>query len=146
EHVLHGGEWRWLSFVTKGERREALRAPKTRTLLDAVPRLMTGVPFGFAFYSSLQPGAEIAPHTAPMNLRLRVHIALRVPPGDCALRVAGETHTWRPSEALVFDDAYVHSAWNRTDQERVLLLFDVWHPDLKDDEIAAITDMFRRAA
>mgnify|MGYP003386728315 CR=1 FL=1 len=35
--------------------------------------------------------------------------------------------------------------WNNTDQERVVLLFDIWHPDLDSDEITAVTDMFSYA-
>ena len=69
---------------------------------------MTGVPFGHAFYSALGAGAEIKPHTAPMNLRLRVHVPLMVPEGDVGMRLAGEALTWRRGEALVFDDSFVH--------------------------------------
>ena len=57
-----------------------------------------------------------------------------------------EALAWRRGEALVFDDSFVHETWNRTAADRVVLLFDVWHPDLDDDEIGAIVDMFRRAA
>ena len=59
---------------------------------------------------------------------------------------AGEALTWRRGEALVFDDSYVHETWNRTAADRVVLLFDVWHPGLGDDEVGAVVDMFRRAA
>lgn len=41
---------------------------------------MAGTPFSFAFFSTLHPGAEIAAHTAPSNLRLRCHLPLIVPP------------------------------------------------------------------
>ena len=37
------------------------------------------------------------------------------------------------------------TVWNRTDQERVVLLFDLWHPDLQPSEIAALEDMFAYA-
>ena len=37
------------------------------------------------------------------------------------------------------------TVWNRTDQERVVLLFDLWHPDLLPSEIAALVDMFAYA-
>lgn len=35
--------------------------------------------------------------------------------------------------------------WNKTNEERVILLFDMWHPDLHEDEIEAIQDMFEEA-
>ena len=151
EHSLHEGTWDWHSFVDKGERRGAMaeRAPKTAALLESVPRLMTGVPFGFAFFSSLRPDSQIAPHSSPMNLRLRVHVPLRLPPdgasGECSMGLAEDCLQWRLGEAIVFDDSFVHATWNRTDHDRVVLLFDVWHPELADDEVFAITSMFGRA-
>ena len=145
---LHGGRWDWLSYVDRGAVKPSFvaEAPVAAWLLRGVPRLMTGVPFGHAFYSALGAGAEIQPHTAPMNLRLRVHVPLSVPAGDVGMRLAGEEVRWKRGEALVFDDSYVHETWNRTAADRVVLLFDVWHPDLGDDEIEAVVEMFRRAA
>jgi aspartyl/asparaginyl beta-hydroxylase (cupin superfamily) len=32
--------------------------------------------------------------------------------------------------------------WNNTDAERVILLLDIWHPELTLHERAAIMDMF----
>ena len=34
---------------------------------------------------------------------------------------------------MVFDDCYDHEVWNKTDGERVLLLFDLWHPELAEE-------------
>ena len=33
--------------------------------------------------------------------------------------------------ALIFDDAFEHEVFNDTAAERAVLLFDVWHPELK---------------
>mgnify|MGYP006144286501 CR=1 FL=1 len=79
------------------------------------------------------------------QLRLRVHLPLKVPAGSsdaCALRVADEARQWEVGRALIFDDAFEHEVWNETDESRVVLLFDLWHPDLSGDEIAAIQAMF----
>ena len=158
---LHrGGDWHWASFIARGERREPMweRCPQTAAALAGVPGLMEGMPFAFAFFSTLQPGARIAAHTSPCNLRVRVHLPLVVPPADgtdgaarCAMRVADETRPWEPGRALIFDDAFEHEVFNDTAAERAVLLFDVWHPELTADEIAAIQAMFdeverRRAA
>lgn len=144
EHALHGGDWNWLSYVDKGAKVPSFanEAPIASLLLDHVPRLMTDSPFGFAFYSSLGGGAEIQPHCSPMNLRLRVHVPLIVPEGDCGLGLAGHDVRWRKGQAIVFDDSFVHFAWNKTETERVVMLFDAWHPELHDEEIAAIKEMF----
>jgi aspartate beta-hydroxylase len=61
------------------------------------------------------------------------------------MEVGGELVRWRVGEPVFFDDTFEHHVWNRTNQERVVLLFDVWHPELADDEIDAIKDMFNHA-
>ena len=124
----------------------AREAPVAARLWDAVPRLMTGVPFGHAFYSALGAGAEIKPHTAPMNLRLRVHVPLMVPEGDVGMRLAGEALTWRRGEALVFDDSFVHETAepDRGGPRRPALRRG--HPDLGDDEVGAVVETAGRRA
>jgi aspartyl/asparaginyl beta-hydroxylase (cupin superfamily) len=107
--------------------------------------------------------AGIAPHYGPCNIRVRVHLPLQVPSGTAAppsaaggqasgatlpplgITVAGETRTWVEGEPLVFDDTYEHSTWNATSGERVVLLFDLWHPDLSAAEVGAVVDMFEGA-
>lgn len=49
------------------------------------------------------------------------------------------------AQALFFDDTYEHEVFNKTDEERVVLLFDLWHPELTADEIDAIDGMFAYA-
>ena len=43
-------------------------------------------------------------------------------------------------------DAYDHEVWHDGAQgERVILLFDVWHPDLVAGERQSLIDMFQSA-
>ena len=43
----------------------------------------------------------------------------------------------------MFDDTYEHEALNLSKTEsRVVLLVDVWHPDLESEEREAIRNMF----
>lgn len=36
-------------------------------------------------------------------------------------------------QVVVFDDSFEHEAWNRHDSmSRLVLVFDLWHPDLSD--------------
>ena len=146
---LHEGpvEWHWSTLIDRGKRRDDMweRCPQTAAALQAVPGLCEGdMPFAFAFFSTLQPHCRIAAHTAPSNLRVRVHLPLLVPePEKCGMRVAGETRHWVPGECLIFDDAFEHEVWNDSAQERAVLLFDLWHWELRPDEIDAIQAMFR---
>ena len=96
----------------------------THAPLNAVPNRAP-----VAFFSALKPGTHIPPHHGATNTRLTVHLPLIIPP-DCALRVGGETHVWKPGELVLFDDTIQHEAWNFSDQLRVVLIFDIWHPML----------------
>ncbi len=62
-------------------------------------------------------------------------------PRDCALNVGGEIHVWQEGKVVVFDDTYEHEAWNRSEDTRVVLIFDLWNPYLTESEQAAVTDV-----
>jgi aspartyl/asparaginyl beta-hydroxylase (cupin superfamily) len=95
-----------------------------------------------AFFSSLEPHVRIPPHTGSTNVRLIVHLPLIVP-GQCFFRVANETREWQFAKAWVFDDSIEHEAWNDSDRQRVILIFDVWNPYLSDAERELICEMQR---
>jgi hypothetical protein len=91
-----------------------------------------------AFVSSLLPGAEIPPHYGISNIKLTVHIPLHVNVSSW-LRAGNEQFSWSvDSQVMIFDDSFLHSAANHGDSRRDVLIFDVWHPDLTDDEKSAI--------
>lgn len=95
------------------------RCPLTASLVaQHVPR------HGAAGFSVLRAGTRIQPHRGFPGEYLRCHLALKVPGGDCGLKVAGETRRWREGEVLVFDDRVDHEAWNDAPAERVVLLLD----------------------
>jgi aspartyl/asparaginyl beta-hydroxylase (cupin superfamily) len=89
------------------------------------------------FFSRLKPGAHIPPHFGLTNTRLTTHLPISVPDG-CAIRVGEETHDWSEGRIVAFDDSFEHEAWNRSQRDRVVLIFEVHHPDLSGDERAAI--------
>ena len=74
------------------------------------------------------------------NTRLVAHLPLIVP-RNCALKVGGKEHTWVEGEVVVFDDTFEHEAWNRSDQTRVVLIFDIWNPFLTEVEQLALTQL-----
>ena len=87
-----------------------------------------------AMVSIIGPGAHIKAHCGLHNFRWTAHLGIDVPDGDCAFRVGDETRHWQNGRCLLFDDSFEHEAWNRTAQRRVVLLFDLWHPELTDIE------------
>jgi aspartyl/asparaginyl beta-hydroxylase (cupin superfamily) len=82
-----------------------------------------------AMFSCLDPHTVIPAHTGETNTRLIVHLPLVVPAG-CSFRVGNETREWRYGKAFVFDDSIEHEARNEGDELRVVLIFDVWNPQL----------------
>jgi|TARA_B100000524_G_scaffold319586_2_gene199588 aspartyl/asparaginyl beta-hydroxylase (cupin superfamily) len=87
---LHtGGEWHWASLVDRGEPQKGMleQCPETAAALTSIPDLCVGdMPFAFAFFSTLRPQCRIAAHTAPSNLRVRVHLPLIVPEPEVRAR------------------------------------------------------------
>lgn len=135
--------WSALHLWKEGERVEeaCARAPKTAAIVERLP--LAGIP-GRAptvFFSVLEAGKHIPPHTGVTNVRAIIHLPLIVPPG-CAFRVGGETREWHEGQAFAFDDTIEHEAWNPSDQDRAILILDCWNPHLSEHERAMICDMF----
>ena len=120
----------------------APRCPVTIEVLAGCPQPLQAGRTPTAMFSLLKPGTHIPPHTGVTNARLVTHLPLIIPPG-CGFRVGNDTRTWIPGKAWVFDDTIEHEAWNRSDQLRVVLIFDVWHPDLTAAERFMISEMAR---
>lgn len=114
------------------------QCPRTFQLLDKLPLARLEGLAPEAFFSILRPGAHIQPHHGISNAKLAVHLPLIVPDG-CAIRAGEETREWTPGKCLIFDDSFEHEAWNRGAADRVVLIFEVWHPDLAPHEAEALT-------
>lgn len=134
-----GAHYFWKDGVEITE--NSVHCPRTMAALAAAPIPVIQERSPMALYSVLEPGTHIAPHYGMLNTRLICHIPLVLPP-DCALRVGAETRPWRDGEALIFDDSFEHEAWNRSDQRRVILLFEIWRPEISETEQSALTTIF----
>ncbi len=98
--------------------------PETWRVCQNIPGLIT------VMFSILEPGKHLPPHRGPYNGVLRLHLGLIVPePRErLGIRVEKEIYRWREGEAVIFDDAYEHEAWNRTPHTRVVLFVDFIKP------------------
>jgi aspartyl/asparaginyl beta-hydroxylase (cupin superfamily) len=111
----------------------AQRCPKTLAALAEVPLARIAGRTPSILFSRLAPGTRIPPHTGFLNTRLICHLPLIVPPG-CFFRVGNEQREWRKGAAWAFDDTIEHEAWNGSSQQRIVLIFDVWRPELTAQE------------
>ena len=47
---------------------------------------------------------------------------------DCYINVDGENYSWRDGEGVMFDETFIHAAYNNTDKDRIILFCDVERP------------------
>ncbi|MFC4159174.1 aspartyl/asparaginyl beta-hydroxylase domain-containing protein [Chitinimonas lacunae] len=122
--VKHTNSWRALCLYLYGQRlsHQENFLPHTHAALQKIPGLKT------AFLSILQPGTSIKPHRGPYNGVLRYHLGVSIPAGDCAIVVDEQQRGWANGKSLIFDDSYVHKAWNHTEETRVVLFVDFLRP------------------
>lgn len=115
--------------------------PKTMAALREVPlpHITTRAPS--ILFSLLKRGARIAPHHGMINTRLIGHLPLVVPP-NCGFRCGNEVREWEPGKLLIFDDTIEHEAWNDSEEDRVILIFDIWRPELTEAERKAVAAIF----
>ncbi len=141
--LLNNTDWSAYYLWRNGEpvAAHAAHCPRTLAALQDVPMPRIPGRSPNVLFSQLRPGAHIPPHHGFVNTRLIVHLPLVVPPG-CHFRVGNETRSWAYGKAWAFDDTIEHEAWNTSDQTRVVLLFEVWRPELTPQERALVTTLF----
>jgi aspartyl/asparaginyl beta-hydroxylase (cupin superfamily) len=133
--LLDNLDWSAFYLINNGAliAEAARRCPRTLAALEGVPLSDAPGSMPSVLFSLLRPRVRIPPHTGHTNARLICHLPLIVP-GNGALRVGNETRAWTEGEALIFDDSIEHEAWNDSDEVRVVLLFDIWRPELTMEE------------
>ena len=116
----------------------AARCPQTMAALQGAPLSRIRGRSPQIMFSQLKAGAHIRPHHGFVNTRLICHVPLIVP-GGCRFRVGNEVRTWERGKAWVFDDTIEHEAQNTSDRPRVVLIFDIWRPELSGEERELVT-------
>ncbi len=142
--LLDNADWSTCYLTDQGQpiaERVAL-APVTFTAIDSqVPLCRIGTRAPSIMFSLLRPRSRIPAHTGMINTRFVCHLPLVVPPG-CGFRVGPETREWHDGQLMVFDDSVEHEAWNDSDKNRLVLIFDVWRPELSDEERRQVQALF----
>ncbi len=142
EKLVRMSNWTALFLVKEGAPTGyAGRCPITLRCLEAAPLMRMETRAPNVLFSQLLPGAHIRPHTGFINARLICHLPLIVPEG-CALRVGNQERPWVRGKICVFDDTIEHEAWNRGTSRRIVLIFDVWRPELSDEERLLVKTLF----
>ena len=77
-------------------------------------------------YSAIDPKSHIPRHTGPENVDakfIRIHVPLIIPEGNIWFECEGEDIDW--TDIWGFNNQYSHSAYNRSDKRRLILLIDI---------------------
>ena len=134
-------DWSAVHFYNSGQPdpRVLELFPKTAAILERVPLFrLDGRPLE-ALFSILKPGTHIPPHFGMSNTQLTVHLPLVVPEA-CSLTVNGERRPTEAGKCLLFDDSYSHEAENQSREVRVVLIFEISHPELSAPELLAVEE------
>lgn len=137
--------WSSIHLVRGGKPDASLleQLPETAALLQRAPLAQLPPHAPEAFVSRLQPGVELPSHYGVSNIKLTAHLPVDIPESGCTLTVAGESRSWPDDDFLVFDDSFLHSAANRSQRPRTVLIFDIAHPGLDEEERAALAHAIR---
>ena len=122
-------------------------------------------------FSRLQPQTHIKPHCGPTNLRWTAHLGLVIPTNNsnsnssnnkstsksdssaedcsssspCRIRIGNKWTSWSVGKVLLFDDSFEHEVRNDTNEDRVVLLIRVWHPELMSRGVDRATQLVAEA-
>jgi aspartyl/asparaginyl beta-hydroxylase (cupin superfamily) len=138
EGIERTGSWQVCMLFEQGRRHESLceQCPITVSILDTHPDVRRSA--GLIYLSRMTPHTHVAAHQGGSNMRLRCQLAISIPQGDCGIRVGDQERRWEEGKCIVFDDTFVHEVWNRTDQDRIVLIVDLWNPQLTSLEREAL--------
>lgn len=133
---------RWKSFYLKIYDNDIPSAwslaPKTRALIEQVPGM------NLALFAMLMPGKRLNQHHDPFAFTLRYSLGLSTPnSAQCGLLVDGQPYEWKDGDSIVFDETYLHAAYNDTETPRIILMTDIDRP-LKSRVIQKLYYLFGR--
>ena len=142
--MMSNADWSALFLWKDGEEQAdiARRCPRTLAVLAEVPLCRVPGRTPSILFSKLKAGARIPPHHGLINTRLICHLPLIAPPGS-RFRVGNDAREWREGQAWAFDDTIEHEAANDSGLDRTILIFDIWKPELSEEERALVSALFR---
>jgi len=122
------GKWKLAMIFGYGKPMDEVKDyfPLTLSILEKLPEVQN------AAFSLLKAGGSIPPHCGSTASILRYHLALIVPDNGkhSCLTVAGAKIPWGEGKGILFDDTFEHSARNGADEDRIVLIVDIFRPNL----------------
>lgn len=137
-------DWRQATFFSRGQKHteECMIGRFTCMLIEKYAKQKAAnCKRGQTKFSVMLPGTKVWPHVGPTNTRLRMHLGLIVPaPREKMwLKVAGIKQHWLEGKVFIFDDSFEHEVEHNGDSFRMILIIDIWHPELDANTIKKLT-------
>lgn len=127
EMVSKPNSWKTIPLMSWGVKfhKHLKKFPETYKVLQQIPGLVS------ISFNVLEAHSTIKPHYGDTNGMVRCHFGLEIPEGlpNVGFRVKHEKQAWENGKLLIFCDGYEHAAWNDSDKQRIILLFDVILPE-----------------
>ncbi|MBB3169182.1 aspartyl/asparaginyl beta-hydroxylase domain-containing protein [Simiduia aestuariiviva] len=137
--------WESFDLYLEGKRCDFFKnLEETEKALEQAPLFCIDENPEEVFLSILKSGQKIPPHYGLGNHALTIHCPIIIPDSGCSITVNKEKKHWNQRDLLAFDDSFIHHAENESQDDRVVLIFSVWHPDLKNTEIADLQSIFKK--
>lgn len=121
--------WKYYLIWRQGKFTDAALSmfPKTVNIVTKLKPFLYA--FGEVVFIVMEPGVVLPPHTDDINISLTCHLGIETPE-NCGIKVENETRHWARGEVLFFDNSFIHEAWNKSQSNRVVMLIDLYHPEL----------------
>ncbi|KAI6660025.1 Aspartyl/asparaginyl beta-hydroxylase [Oopsacas minuta] len=134
EGLTDTGDWKQYTLYQQGRKnaKACEKTPRTCQIIDTMADA-TSCKRGQIKFSVMHPGTHVSPHCGPTNCRLRMHLGLIIPE-NVRIRVGNETRSWEEGKVIIFDDSFEHEVWQESKSIRIILIVDIWHPDLNQQQ------------
>lgn len=121
EWLKNEDKWRpiWIRFMGEWSK-TANKLPTLKRIASLFPNI------NMLYVSVFHPGMTIIQHKGVERSVHRYHYGLKIPENDIGLKIGNTDVKWEEKEGFIWDDTISHSAWNDTDQERIVIFADVF--------------------
>ena len=120
-----GTGWKSVSLYSFGfkKKKNCKQYPKITKIVEAMPGMTT------AQISVISPRSKMKPHLDDTSAVGRVHLGIQIPGRlpEVGLRVDTFERDWEEGKAFALNAVKAHTAWNYTEEDRIILLVDVVH-------------------
>ena len=62
----------------------------------------------------------------------------------CFIRIGNQITQWEDGKSLIFDDSFEHQVCNNGDKTRIVLWFDVKHPDWPEEDFTRFKELMEQ--